>query len=187
MKRRKTRTALTFTTLLLLTFTVLSFTSIRTGMRFNQISRDNEGPYEGILIRSKAWNPMEDSVREYARSNFGERGLVAPRSWYSNKTKAHIKMKHGDKAHNALGVLGLTPEETQITALDRALVAGRWFEPGESMVCILPTDMVKAAHLDIDLADVGQSLSDSPARRKRVEGVRLRYQQEIHRRARLAA
>ncbi|MCY4602763.1 MAG: ABC transporter permease, partial [Gemmatimonadetes bacterium] len=156
MKRRKTRTVLTFTTLLLLTFTVLSFTSIRTGLRFNQISRDNEGLYEGILIRSKAWNPMEDSVLEYARSNFGDRAAVAPRSWYSNKAKAHIKIKHGENAHNALGVLGLTPEETQVTGLNQALVAGRWFEPGEDKVCILPIDMAKEAHLDIDLAKVGQ-------------------------------
>ena len=145
------------TTLLLLTFTVLSFTSIRTGLRFNQISRDNEGLYEGILIRSKAWNPMEDSVLEYARSNFGGRAAVAPRSWYSNKAKAHIKIKHGDKAHNALGVLGLTPDETEVTGLDQALVAGRWFEPGEDKVCILPIDMVKEAHLDLDLADVGRA------------------------------
>jgi hypothetical protein len=139
MKRRKTRTVLTFTTLLLLTFTVLSFTSIRTGMRFNQITRDNEGLYEGILIRSKAWNPMEDSVLEYAQSNFGDRAGIAPRSWYSNKSKAHIKIKYGDKAHNALGVLGLTPAETGVTGLDRALVAGRWFEPGEDKVCICPS------------------------------------------------
>ena len=157
MKRRKTRTVLTFTTLLLLTFTVLSFTSIRTGLRFNQISRDNEGLYEGLLIRSKAWNPMEDSVLEYARSNFGDRAAVAPRSWYSNKAKAHIKIKHGENAHNALGVLGLTPEETEVTGLDQALVAGRWFAPGEDKVCILPIDMVKEAHLDVDLADVGQA------------------------------
>ena len=157
MKRRKMRTVLTFSTLLLLTFTVLSFTSISTGMRFNQISRDNEGLYEGILIRSKAWNPMEDSVLEYARSNFSGRAEVAPRSWYSNKSKAHIKLKNGDKAHNALGVLGLSPEETHVTGLDRALVAGRWFEPGEDKVCILPLDMVKESHLDIDLADVGQA------------------------------
>ena len=157
MKRRKTRTVLTFTTLLLLTFTVLSFTSIRTGLRFNQISRDNEGLYEGILIRSKAWNPMEDSVLEYARSNFDDRAAIASRSWYSNKAKAHIKIKHGDKAHNALGVLGLTPEETEVTGLDQALVAGRWFGPDENKVCILPIDMVKEAHLDIDLADVGQA------------------------------
>ena len=70
------------------------------------------------------------------------------------KSKAHIKIKHGEKAHNALGVLGLTPEETGVTGLDRALVAGRWFEAGEDKVCILPTDMV--GHLGIDLADVGE-------------------------------
>ncbi len=157
MKRRKMRTVLTFLTLLLLTFTVLSFTSIRTGMRFNQIQRDNEGLYEGILIRSKAWNPMEDSVLEYARSNFADVGTIAPRSWYNNKSKAHIKMKHGDRAHNALGVLGLTPAETQVTALDRALVAGRWFEPGERNVCILPNDMVAADKLNIPLEEVGRA------------------------------
>jgi hypothetical protein len=155
MKRRKTRTVLTFLTLLLLTFTVLSFTSISTGMRFNQILRDNEGLYEGLLIRSKAWNPMEDSVLEYARSNFSDVGTIAPRSWYSNKSKAHIKMKYGDRAHNALGVLGLTPAEREVTALDRALIAGRWFEPGEEKVCILPSDMITSANLNIALEDIG--------------------------------
>ena len=114
MKRRKTRTILTFLTLLLLTFTVLSFTSISTGMRFNQIQRDNEGLYEGILIRSKAWNPMEDSVLEYALSNFGQVGVVAPRSWYSNKSKAHIKMKDGIALIMRWECLDLRPKSAKL-------------------------------------------------------------------------
>ena len=155
MKRRKLRTALTFMTLLLLTFTVLSFTSIQTSLRFNTIERDNEGLYEGVMIRSKAWMPLEKSVLEYALSNFSRIADIAPRSWYDNKTKAHIKMKHGEHSHNALGVLGLTPEERRVTGLDRALMAGRWFEPGEEKVCILPNDMITAANLDIDIEQVG--------------------------------
>ena len=155
MKRRKLRTALTFITLLLLTFTVLSFTSIQTSLRFNQIERDNEGLYQGVLIRSKAWTPLEKSVLEYAISNFSDIADIAPRSWYDNKTKAHIKMKHGDHAHNALGVLGLSPTERRVTGLDRALIAGRWFEPGEEKVCILPNDMIAAANLDIDIEQIG--------------------------------
>ena len=155
MKRRKLRTVLTFITLLLLTFTVLSFTSIQTTLRFNQIRRDNEGLYEGLLIRSKAWNPMEDSVLEYAMSNFEGSGVIAPRSWYSNKSKAHIKMKYGESAHNALGVLGLTPQEKDVSGLDRALVAGRWLEPQDEKVCILPNDMVGANKLEFDLGEVG--------------------------------
>ncbi|MEE2657933.1 MAG: FtsX-like permease family protein [Candidatus Latescibacterota bacterium] len=151
MKRRKLRTVLTFLTLLLLTFTVLSFTSIQTALRFNQIERDNEGLYEGILIRSKAWTPLEESVLEYAYSNYGGMADVAPRSWYDNKTKAHIKMKHGaEYAHNALGVLGLTPEEVNVTGLHRALMAGRWFRPGEEKVCILPNDMIAALNIAIE-------------------------------------
>ena len=154
MKRRKLRTALTFLTLLLLTFTVLSFTSIETSLRFNQIDRDNEGLYQGLLIRSKAWTALEESVLEYALSNFGDRASIAPRSWYDNKKKAHIKMKRGDNAHNALGVLGLTPEEGLVTGLDRALIAGRWFRAGEKNVCILPNDMIAADKLSIDVSEV---------------------------------
>ena len=156
MKRRKLRTVLTFMTLLLLTFTVLSFTSIQTSLRFNQIERDNEGLYEGIMIRSKAWTSLEESVYEYALSHFGDRAVVAPRSWYDNKTKAHIKMKKGVGEHNALGVLGLTPQESDITGLNRALVAGRWFLPGEEKVCIIPNDMIGSTKdkLDVDLASV---------------------------------
>ena len=150
MKRRKLRTVLTFMTLLLLTFTVLSFTSIQTALRFNQIERDNEGLYEGLLIRSKAWTPLEESVLEYAHSNFGDRASIASRSWYDNKKKAHIKMKYGVKAHNALGVLGLTPEEVEVTGLDRSLMAGRWFRPGEERVVILPNEMIAALDIDVD-------------------------------------
>ncbi len=155
MKRRKMRTGLTFATLLLLTFTVLSFTSVQTTLRYNQIQRDNEGLYEGMMIRSKAWNPLEESVLDYARSTFRDIAVVAPRSWYDNRAKAHIKMKHGDKTHNALGVLGLSPEESGVTGLDRALLAGRWFAPGDEKVCILPSDMITSDKLAIDLAEVG--------------------------------
>ncbi len=157
MKRRKTRTVLTFLTLLLLTFTVLSFTSIQTSLRFNQIERDNEGLYEGILIRSKAWIPLEESVLDYAASNFEALATVAPRSWYKNDEKAHIKLKNGPHSHNALGVLGLTPQERNVTGLNQALVAGRWFEEGDEKVCILPNDMLGVDNLNIDIATVGKT------------------------------
>ena len=154
MKRRKLRTALTFATLMLLTFTVLSFTSIRTSLEFYEFRRDSEGLYEGMLIRNKAWTPLEESVLEYAGNAFGDIAAVAPRSWYGHKDRAHVKMKRGDRSHNALGVLGLTPQEAAVSGLDRALVAGRWFREGDGDVCILPEDMTAADKLDIDLGKV---------------------------------
>ena len=158
MKRRKVRTALTFVTLLLLTFTVLSFTSVKSTLEFNQISRDNEGLYEGALIRSKSWNPLEESAYEYAQSNFQEIATVAPRNWYISRAKNYIKVKaEGGKSANALGVVGMTPQETQVTGLDRCLIAGRWFREEDRRVCILPNDMLANTLLDIDLAEVGEA------------------------------
>ena len=130
MKRRKLRTALTFATLMLLTFTVLSFTSIRTSLEFYEFRRDSEGLYEGMLIRNKAWTQLEESVLEYAGNAFGGIAAVAPRSWYGHKDRAHVKMKRGDRSHNALGVLGLTPQEAAVSGLEpgprrRALVPRR--------------------------------------------------------------
>ena len=43
MKKRRLRTGLTFATLVLLTFTVLSFTSIKSALEFHQLHRDAEG------------------------------------------------------------------------------------------------------------------------------------------------
>ncbi|MCK5327100.1 MAG: ABC transporter permease, partial [Candidatus Latescibacteria bacterium] len=157
MKRRKMRTVLTFVTLLLLTFTVLSFTSVKSTLEFNQLSRDNEGLYEGALIRNKSWNPLEEAAYEYARSNFQEIATIAPRNWYISRQKNYIKVKAGaEKSANALGVLGMTSEETNITGLDRHLIAGRWFREDDHRVCILPNDMLKDTLLDFDLADVGE-------------------------------
>ena len=156
MKRRKVRTALTFVTLLLLTFTVLSFTSIKSALKFNQIARDNEGLYQGALIRSKSWNPLEDSAYEYVRSTFSEIATVVPRSWYITRTKNYIKIKSGMHSANALGVLGMVPEETKVTGLDKTLIAGNWFEEGDANVCILPNDMLAAALLNIDIGEIDQ-------------------------------
>ena len=90
MKRRKLRTVLTFTTLLLLTFTVLSFTSIKSALEFRRIPIGTEGPYPGMLIRSKFWGPLEDVVYDYAVTHFGESAIAAPRSWYYTREKKII-------------------------------------------------------------------------------------------------
>jgi len=70
MRRRKMRTFLTTVTLILLTFTVLSFTSVRTFTRFNEISVDAKATYPGALLRDRNWNPMEDIAERYIESAF---------------------------------------------------------------------------------------------------------------------
>jgi hypothetical protein len=155
MKRRKMRTLLTFLTLVLLTFTVLSFTSIKSLLRFHQIERQNTGSYPGMLIRSKYWAPLEESVLDYARASFSQDATVAPRSWYASKSKKYIRIQHGKKSANALGIVGLSPQESKVTRIQTCLSEGRWFHEGEQKVAVVPEEMAKL--LGITKADVGHA------------------------------
>ena len=81
---------------------------------------------------------------------------VGPRCWYISITeteKNYLKVAYGDSSAKALGVLGLTPQEREITGLDRALSAGTWFEDKREKTCIISEEM--AERLGIGPEDVG--------------------------------
>ena len=147
------RTGLTFVTLVLLTFTVLSFMSIKTTLNFSQLPLDVEGKYPGLLIRSQFWGPLEDAAYDYAKINFFDRGEIAPRSWYITHDKKKTPIETPDKSTKVLGILGLAANEPAVTKIDTLLSHGRWFEQGES-ACILPGKM--ADLLDMAPEDVGK-------------------------------
>ncbi len=124
LRRRKVRTTLTAITLVLLTFTVLSFTSIKTALTFYQLPRDNapiydlEVPgssevlrqmgYEGMLVRDRSWRGMQLSALDYIRSAFEQKGsgeedaeqvtaTVVPRAWFLSRVKGerqHIQVEN---------------------------------------------------------------------------------------------
>lgn len=155
MKRRRMRTALTFTTLLLLTFTVLSFTSIKASLQFHQILRDSEGPYPGMLVRSKFWGALEDAAYDYAKVNFRDVATVTPRSWYITRTKKKTPVETTSKSHKTEGVLGLAPSERHVTRVDSFLTAGRWFEGDEDAI-ILPNTIADKLSLTADSVGVSR-------------------------------
>ncbi|MDA0709574.1 MAG: hypothetical protein O3B73_05110, partial [bacterium] len=152
MKRRKLRTWLTYITLVLLTFTVLSFTSISSSLQFHQLPLDTEGKYPGMLIRSKFWGALEESAYDYARVSFGDVGIIAPRSWYVTRDKKKTPIETANKSTMVLGILGVSPEEAQVTQMDTLLTAGRWFR-GNEFACILPGKTAEL--LGVSIADVG--------------------------------
>ena len=157
MRKRKARTLLTCATLVLLVFTVLSFTSVQTFLRIQKVSTDTEAAYTGFLVRNPNWAPLQKQTHQYVRSEFGsteaeDRGItIVPRSWYAGTSpgvKTYIKAEHtgADGAiHStyASGILGLMPYERVVSGLDRSLVSGRWFEGDERDVCIIPTEMAR--------------------------------------------
>ena len=158
MRRRKLRTGLTLATLTLLSFTVLSFTSFRQQLAFLAFPTAHEARYEGTLIRDRFWNELSLPTLDYALSHFDRHGVVSPRNWFVSEVKeeggqSYIEIQ-GD-AHTTLasGLLGLSPQETQVTRIDEALTAGRFFEREDEASCLLPGRM--AAALGLGPEDVG--------------------------------
>ncbi len=161
LRKRPLRTGLTATTLILLTFTVLSFTSISTSLKFYKLPRDNKPPYQGGLIRDRNWRTLQGSVLEYIKSAFAEKATILPRSWYMAKTKGekvyiNFQAFPTRKVSFANGLLGMVPHESQATGLDKLLIGkSRWFKEGERKVCILPSDMTSLVGITPD--DIGRA------------------------------
>ena len=142
---------------MLLTFTVLSFTSFNAQVRYMAFKVAHEGAYEGALIRDRGWNPLAYPTFDYALSHFGEEGIVSPRGWYisfDKEQKKYIEVKRGDKVYRSTGLLGLSHLEPQVTGVDRAVKAGRFFTRSDEGSCLLSEEMGLA--LGIGPGDVGK-------------------------------
>ncbi len=159
MRRRKARTALTCATLVLLTFTVLAFTSIVEDLRFNQVPAPGVPAYNGILMRDPNWNALQQVAYRQLDDEFGNTRLVAPRGWFLGTQpgeQTFLTLKRADKEFAAKGACGLSPEEAQVTGADKALApGGRWFNKTDRLALILPRKI--ADGLRITDKDVGSA------------------------------
>ena len=157
MRRRKERTLLTCLTLVLLTFTVLSFTSIVNTIRYNDVGAPGIAGYNGILLRLPTWDALQQPAFRLLNDEFGGRFAVAPRAWFFGTQQGQQSFLHLTRAHlgtDVKGVAGFTPQETQVTGMDKALIAGRWFNTGDTYAAIIPKGV--AGSLQIQPADVGK-------------------------------
>ena len=62
-----------------------------------------------------------------------------------------MKVRYGDRYAYARGLVGLAPEEPQVTGVDRALRWGTWFESErEEGQCLLPDALAEALGIPTD-------------------------------------
>lgn len=173
MRRRKIRTLLTCTTLVLLTFTVLSTTSIKQTIRTNRIRLPHTAAYNGIMIREKTWTPIGQPTTRVMRNEFGDEYSVAPRAWYFSSRvgeQSFVNVSRAGDSYSATAMVGLTPEEAMISEPQRALdEGGRWFTEDDTLACIVPQEM--AEKLNIQPQDVGNVFVSVFGTRLRVLGI----------------
>lgn len=156
MRRRKLRTGLTATTLVLLTFTVLSFTSVREGLRTNEIRMPHGPTYQGVMLRDRAWLSLEEPTAYILANELRNVGTVATRAWYTSGSidkEAMIDVTSAadtTRKYIVSCILGLTPQEVDVMDVKRAVVSGRWIKPGDKDVCLLPTTVAEVLGINSD-------------------------------------
>jgi hypothetical protein len=144
MRRRKLRTGLTAATITLLTFTVLSFTSVKSYIRYNQVRLARSPAYQGVMLRDRGWLSLEEPAAYIVANEYGSRATVAPRAWYiSSDLQKELTIDVAVTADQSRRfsvncVVGITPQEAQVLPVTRTLLAGRWLNPGEGQVAVLP-------------------------------------------------
>ena len=147
MKRRRIRTALTTATIVLVTFTMLAFTSISRRLSPTIVTKSSRAPYTGLMYHWPGNSRMDEATMHALREIFAERGDVAVRRWLlppkSQDQAIPYKVSAGDRDANVEGVLGLQPVEDGFTGRI-PLVAGRFFATGDAPEAILPSALAKS-------------------------------------------
>ena len=150
MRRRPMRTALTCITLILLTFTVLSFTSVTANItNFARPYGNDKNPptYAGLMVRQPDWGAMQEAAVTSMSSEFRQRfGAVARRSWYLSRDQGELlqlrvaSAADPSKFFHARALMGVTPEEATVgSPISKTLIAGKWFDdPTRRDVCLVP-------------------------------------------------
>jgi hypothetical protein len=70
LRRRRLRTALTCTTLIILTFTIMSFTAVKSMRRHARLLYEPTAPYTGFLLKNVNWRDLPPLAFEIIKQQF---------------------------------------------------------------------------------------------------------------------
>lgn len=158
MRRRKARTILTTLTLVIMTFIVLSFTSIVNRLDLHETPTNNPAAYAGLLMRSPGLDPMQLATFRQLANEFRGKATVVRRAYYygaDTATPGVLTLTRAENEADTRAMLGLDPDEASVLRPETALYAGRWFRPGERNVMVLPGPLADA--LKVSAGDVGKA------------------------------
>jgi len=151
LRRRRLRTILTCATLIILTFTIMSFTSVKTVRRHTRLLFQQNSPYRGFLFKNANWKSLPPEASGIFASSFEESGTVMPRVWLEAKDRTQstpIPVQYGNRLQRAEGLIGLSSREILTRSSPGLLTGGRWFEEDEQRVVLLPERLAAALGID---------------------------------------
>ncbi|TKB06323.1 FtsX-like permease family protein [Desulforhopalus sp. IMCC35007] len=150
LRRRRIRTILTCTTLIILTFTIMSFTTIKSNQQQVRLPFQTNAPYQGLLLNKVNRQSLPPQATDILVTSMASISRPAPRVWLESNDPSKpvsIPLKNGSIELDAHGLIGLDANESYVTGLDRLLTSGRWFTDADRTTIILEEQM--AANLGL--------------------------------------
>ena len=180
MARRKVRTLLTASTLTMLAFAIVTFSSINSAITHVQTPIANVTPsYTGLLFHAPRWSDVPTSVYDSFRDEFasGNQGgtVVLPRVWKlrsqdpwaqgiaGNSIMKIVKRPHAEltPANRRIdnpplaeigGIVGLTSDEALVFPPQQMLLRGHWLTAGRTDEAIVTPNVQELLGIaDVDL------------------------------------
>ena len=151
LRRRRLRTALTCTTLIILTFTIMSFTSVKSLQRHTSLLLADHSPYRGFLIKTVNWETLPPDAVGVVHGAFHGKAIMAPRVWLENEDRrqtAMVTVQKGDRSFEAAGMVGLAAAEARVSGIHKTLLGGRWLTPEDRHAVIIPDRMAESFGID---------------------------------------
>jgi hypothetical protein len=147
LRRRRLRTALTCATLVILTFTIMSFTAVKSMRHHARLLYEPTAPYNGFLLKNVNWRDLPVQALEFIANNFSGKGLSVPRVWLEDQDRTRttrIPVYHKGRSFEAQGLVGLSHLEPRVSGLDEILIGGRWLAENELNTVLLPDRMAQS-------------------------------------------
>lgn len=130
LRRRRIRTILTCSTLIILTFTIMSFTTVKSNQQENRLFFQPDAPYQGILLKKLNWRSMPSQATGILEGSMRAISNPAPRVWLESNDQTRsvqVPLRNGASRTMLQGLIGLSHHEAEVTGLNTLLSSGRWF------------------------------------------------------------
>jgi len=146
MRSRRFRTGLELTSIILVVAALVSFTSISAITKVAEAPSVGQAAYDGVHIHQEEWAHTRTGVHsltgifpglgqnlvEVIEKQYSSVAAIVPRAWRygvfnpSNQEFILYNPSTGGSI-NVFGLLGLTPEETEVSPVNSSLIEGRLF------------------------------------------------------------
>lgn len=164
IRRRPQRGFLTGTSVVIVTFILLSFTSLVPTVSISRLEHPKGfATYYGLLSRNRAWQPLPETLSEMLRRTYDEMtgAVVAARAWFYSDFSGlmsviDVHAERTGRRTTVSAILGCEPAEEKLTEISRALVAGRWFQSRDEAGIVLSRHT--AARLGLSTNDIGSTV-----------------------------